>query len=241
MARDEGLMERARATGECVFAVYGWERPTLSFGRNQTARGHYDPDAITRSGIDLVRRPTGGRALLHDREVTYSVTAPVDPAESLAEAYRRINRILLTGLERLGVRATESAGEGRTPPPTTMPCFAAPATGELVTDGSKLVGSAQVREDGALLQHGSILIHDDQQLISRLLAEPDSVAPASPAATLASALGRVPSVTEVASALFASVRQLEDESARDLEVAEADSFAADHLERYRSEWWTWRR
>jgi lipoate-protein ligase A len=234
-------MERARSTGECVFAVYGWERPTLSFGRNQEARDRYDPTAMKRHGIDLVRRPTGGRALLHAREVTYSVTAPVDAAESLVEAYHRFNRILLAGLDRLGVHASEAAGEGRTPPPTTMPCFAAPTSGELVTGGSKLVGSAQVRENGALLQHGSILVEDDQNLISRLLVDPDSVAPAPRAATLASALGRIPEVSEVASALFASLRELEDEHARDLEVAEADSFAVEHLERYRSEWWTWRR
>ena len=230
MARDEGLMERARATGECVFAVYGWERPTLSFGRNQAALGLYDPRAIAQHDIDIVRRPTGGRALLHDREVTYSVTAPIDQAESLVEAYHRFNRILLAGLERLGVFASESAGEGRTPPPTTMPCFAAPTSGELVTGGSKLVGSAQVRENGALLQHGSILIEDDQHLITSLLTDPGSVAPAPRAATLASALGRVP-----------SLRELEDENARDLEVTEADSFAGAYLDRYRSEWWTWRR
>ncbi|HEX5577753.1 MAG TPA: hypothetical protein VFX40_05210, partial [Gemmatimonadaceae bacterium] len=139
------------------------------------------------------------------------------------------------------VFATESAGEGRTPPPTTMPCFAAPTSGELVTGGSKLAGSAQVREKGALLQHGSILIEDDQPLISRLLADPDSVAPAPRAATLAASLGRIPPLSEVASALFASLRDLEDENARDLEVAEADSYAVEHLERYRSEWWTWRR
>lgn len=241
MARDEGLMERARSTGESVFAVYGWERPTLSFGRNQTARGCYDLTAIKRHDIDVVRRPTGGRALLHDREVTYSVTAPIDPAESLVEAYHRFNRILIAGLARLGVQASESAGEGRTPPPTTMPCFAAPTSGELVTNGSKLAGSAQVRENGALLQHGSILVEDDQPLISRLLADPDSVAPAPRAATLAASLGRIPPLREVASALFASLRDLEDENARDLEVAEADSYAVEHLERYSSEWWTWRR
>lgn len=241
MARDEGLMERARSTSECVFAVYGWERPTLSFGRNQAARGWYDPTAIKQHDIDIVRRPTGGRALLHDREVTYSVTAPIDPAESLVEAYHRFNRILLAGLARLGVHASESAGQGRTPPPTMMPCFAAPTSGELVTGGSKLVGSAQVRENGALLQHGSILIEDDQHVITRLLARADLIAPAPRAATLASSLGRIPPVSEVASALFASLRELEDENARDLEVGEADSFAGEHLERYRSEWWTWRR
>ena len=240
MARDEGLMERARATGESVFAVYGWERPTLSFGRNQTARHLYDRTAIAREGIDLVRRPTGGRALLHHREVTYSVTAPIETGESLLDAYHRFNRILVAGLLRLGVEARESVAAARTPPPDSTPCFAAPAKGELITRESKLVGSAQVREKGALLQHGSILMEDDQWLIARLLVDRHSVAPP-PAATLAGELGRRASVQEVATALFATVLELEDPAAKTLTVSEANSYADPHLERYRSERWTWRR
>ena len=241
MARDEGLMQRARATGERVFAVYGWERPTLSFGRNQTARHLYDASAIAREGIDLVRRPTGGRALLHHREVTYSVTSPIDPEESLLDAYHRFNRILVAGLRRLGVEASESVAADRTSPPNSTPCFAAPASGELVRGGSKLVGSAQVREHGALLQHGSILIEDDQGLITALLADPQSVSPPPPAATLAGEMGRRPSVEEVAAALFATILELEDPAAATLDVSEADSYAAPCLPRYQSERWTWRR
>src|SRR5688572_22244155 len=96
MARDVGLMDRARETGEAVFSVYSWEKPTLSFGRNQTAVDRYDLDALKDRGIDTVRRPTGGRALLHWHEVTYSVTAPAD--DSLYGWYKRINRILLDAL-----------------------------------------------------------------------------------------------------------------------------------------------
>ena len=76
MARDSALMDRARATGERIFSVYSWERPTLSLGRNQTAKDRYDLREMDARGIDVVRRPTGGRALLHWREVTYSVAAP---------------------------------------------------------------------------------------------------------------------------------------------------------------------
>src|SRR6476619_5981772 len=86
MARDTGLMDRARATGEAVLSVYSWERPTLSLGRNQTAAGRYDLTAIKHRGIDVVRRPTGGRALLHWHEVTYSVTAPIAEGESLNDS-----------------------------------------------------------------------------------------------------------------------------------------------------------
>ena len=74
MSRDAALMRRAGRTGEIVFSVYAWERPTLSFGRNQTARERYNPGLVAELGLDVVRRPTGGRALVHYREVTYSVT-----------------------------------------------------------------------------------------------------------------------------------------------------------------------
>src|SRR3954468_19192034 len=87
MARDTALVARAARTGETVFSVYSWERATLSLGRNQTATGRYDVQRIRAAGIDIVRRPTGGRAILHDREVTYSVTAPLADAPPLREAY----------------------------------------------------------------------------------------------------------------------------------------------------------
>ena len=107
MARDTALMERAQATGETVFSAYSWAAPTLSLGRNQTAKGRYNLDEIRRRGIDVVRRPTGGRALLHHHEITYSVTAPITDDESLRNSYERINRILIAGLERRGVFAAE--------------------------------------------------------------------------------------------------------------------------------------
>ncbi len=241
MARDSGLMDRARETRESVFTVYGWTRPTLSLGRNQHARNCYDLDAIATRGIDVVRRPTGGRALLHHREVTYSVAAPVTGDESLASSYRRINTILLEGLRRLGVDAAESSSDLRMPEPGALPCFALPANGELVSGGAKLVGSAQVRENGALLQHGSILIEDDQPLIANLLASGNESDELPQAATLTGALGRSPTIEEVASYLFDAVRQLEDRGASHLDLADTENFTAPHLGRYESEWWTWRR
>lgn len=241
MARDTGLMDRARATGETVFSVYGWEKPTLSLGRNQAARDRYDLAELDRRSVEVVRRPTGGRALLHHREVTYSVTAPMAPSESLVDTYRRINRILLDGLRRLGVDARESSASVPTPQPGTLPCFAAPADGELVTNGAKLVGSAQIREHCALLQHGSILIDDDQPLIAELLVSRDHDAAVPAAATLREALGRAPAVEEVAAALFAAVRDLEDANASALDETDASAFSSAHIGKYRSELWTWRR
>src|SRR4026207_2548293 len=142
MARDVGLMRRARETGESVFSIYGWTRPTLSFGRNQTAVGRYNREQIVSLGIDTVRRPTGGRALLHNREVTYSVTAPAALGLALRESYEHINVILLAALVRLGVGASVAKPQARTPQPNDLPCFATPSSGELISDGRKLVGSA---------------------------------------------------------------------------------------------------
>lgn len=241
MARDAALMERARATGESVFSVYGWSRPTLSLGRNQTARDRYDLDEAKRRGIDIVRRPTGGRALLHWREVTYSVTAPAPDADGLKQSYKQINDILLYALLKLGVDASESDGGGRTPAPGDLPCFAEPSRGELVSGGSKLVGSAQIREDGAMLQHGSILIRDDQAIIASLLREQSANNDPPKAATLSDALGREPTHDEVARALFDAVRSLEDSSASEIEEEEIAALTARHLEQFANPLWTWRR
>lgn len=240
MSRDTALMDRARETGESVFSVYSWAHPTLSLGRNQEARGKYNLDAIALRGMDVVRRPTGGRALLHHREVTYSVTAPAAAGDSLSESYARINALLLLGLSSLGIAANESPAPGRALPPTDIPCFAEPAKGELSFEDRKLVGSAQFREDGALLQHGSILIEDDQALIAAVSMSPPSI-DAVAAATLSDALGRRPSIDEVAVVLFNAVLHAEDASASSLSEADVSGQTAKYMEKYSSEWWTWRR
>ena len=95
MALDHALMERARRTGESVLRVYAWASPVLSLGRNQRARDVYDDAELARRGVSVVRRPTGGRALLHHREITYSVTAPASSTEPLGATYNRVNALLL--------------------------------------------------------------------------------------------------------------------------------------------------
>src|SRR3982751_6418805 len=145
MALDEALMARARRTGETVLRVYEWSRPTLSLGRNQRAAGLYRESTLTERGIGVIRRPTGGRALLHHREFTYSVTAPCDDTGALLTEYGRINALLLGALESLGVPAVVARPAGRAAAPSASPCFAEPSRGELTFLGRKLVGSAQWR------------------------------------------------------------------------------------------------
>jgi lipoate-protein ligase A len=242
MARDMALLARAARTGETVFSVYSWSRPTLSFGRNQPAAGLYDVEKIRDAEIDVVRRPTGGRAILHHREVTYSVTAPVKDAPPLRETYSRINLILQKGLQRLGVTAALASPSERAPAPSARPCFETPAEGEIVAHGNKLVGSAQWRDDGALLQHGSILVDDDQSSLpvfaTGSMAAAESIAAP---ATLHALLGRAPDPGEVAITMFDAVRSLEDLDASELPEDEIRDEAMQHVPHFLDEGWTWRR
>ncbi|MFI5231268.1 MAG: biotin/lipoate A/B protein ligase family protein [Gemmatimonadales bacterium] len=238
MALDAGLMDRARATGEAVLRVYEWPQPTLSFGRHESVLGRFLPATLAREQVAAVRRPTGGRVLMHHREVTYSVTAPADEDERLKESYARINAILVAAIATLGAAVSEAPAT--TPPrrPGGAACFAEPSAGELVVGGRKLVGSAQLREGGALLQHGSILIDDDQPRIAALANQP--LVPAAPAATLRACLGRAPSYREIRDALRASLVDQEGEPAP-LDPRDAATFAAPHREKFASAQWTWRR
>ena len=240
MALDEALMVRARETGEFTLRVYSWATPTLSLGRNQSARRVYDLDRIRARRLSVVRRPTGGRAILHHREITYSVTGPAADAGDLQESYNRINRVLVAGLERLGVRTELAAASGRPLPPGPAPCFDMPSAGELVLDGRKLAGSAQWRSDGALLQHGSILVEDDQSTLAELTLEPQRAIPAP--ATLAGVLGHAPSPADVAGALADAVKDLEDPFAEELSLEpEIRARAAALVVHFEDDAWTWRR
>jgi len=238
MALDEALMRRAADTGEAVLRVYGWSSRTLSLGRNQRARGCYDEDAARRLGVSFVRRPTGGRALLHHREVTYSATLPARDASDAAQAYDFINEVLLAGLAELGVPAGR-APAGNAIPPGLRPCFDLPAEREIVVGERKLVGSAQWRRGGALLQHGSILVADDQALIEQLLLAPTDAHPV--AATLAEALGAEPALADVSAPIR---RALEAQVGRPV-TSLANAVAETELESLRRTYagaeWTWRR
>ncbi len=240
MALDDALLARAERSGEGVLRVYGWSQPTLSLGRNQPAAGRYDIESAQALGITFVRRPTGGRAVLHCREITYSITAPTSAMGGLGDSYGRINRLLVDALRALGVSATVSAPTGPSPLPGIAPCFETPVAGEIEAEGRKLVGSAQVRQGLALLQHGSILVDDDQWLASALLRDGTDAPPR--AATLRDSLGRAPSLQEVGDALRDALWRLE--GAEPLFLAadrELDTDMRAALARYGDERWTWRR
>lgn len=240
MALDEALLLRAGRTGRTIYRVYGWSRPTVSLGRNQKARGWYDLGLAESRGIEFVRRPTGGRAILHHREITYAVAGPVSGFGSLGESYRRINRLLLEALRTLGVDAHEATTAGRAPSPGVMPCFESPVAGELVAGGRKLVGSAQVRDGDAFLQHGSILVDDDQHLLNDLLHDRQT---SPPPATLRTLTGRAVTTDDFANALAKALRTHGGLAPTPLEPDEGLLTDVQSLirTRYAVADWTWRR
>ncbi len=163
MAIDQTLLERAMA-GERWLRLYTWAPGCLSFGRHEPAARRYDAGRIAALGLDVVRRPSGGRAVWHGRELTYAVVGP-GALGSLRDSYLEIHRMLRDALAGIGV-AAELAPSSHAAPVDAGACFARPAGGELMVGGRKVVGSAQLRQGGALLQHGSIRLADDQMVVS---------------------------------------------------------------------------
>jgi lipoate-protein ligase A len=233
MAVDYSLLRRAR-TGVASLRLYGWRPPCLSFGRHEPARTRYDADQIRAMGLDTVRRPTGGRAVWHEHEVTYAVAGPAEMFGSLADAYREIHRALAEALRQLGVAADLAA-----PPAVPAPhvgagaCFATPAGGEIVVQGRKLVGSAQLREGGAFLQHGSILLENGQGIVASVS---HGFANVPAAASLRDTLRRPVAPAEVVAAITDSCR-----SAWPGTWGRADpTWSDDDLHQFRDPTWTWR-
>ena len=158
MRRDEELLESAC---EPVLRLYSWERPTLSLGYSQ----RWTPPAE----FPWVRRPTGGRALLHADEITYCLVLPGMAQLLVDEAFCGITGTLRVALRELGFSSL--AGSERHFQRGSPSCLASVNRGELVTSQGKLVGSAQARRGGSLLQHGSLVLQADQAMWERAFGE----------------------------------------------------------------------
>ncbi len=197
MAVDEALVEAVDGgKSPSVLRLYRWQPPCLSLGFSQP---HEAADAAfcAAHGVDVVRRPTGGRAVLHHLELTYSVLAPLGQgpfSQDLQAAYRAICSALVAGLRRLGVPASVSGEPGgeHISPTRAVPCFIGPAAGEVVAQGRKLVGSAMRRQGGSILQHGSILEGWDSSLQGGCLGLPDDSELRHAVVTLTDLLGSLP-------------------------------------------------
>lgn len=226
---------------EAVLRLYSWGRPTVSFGRNEPARGLYSLPAARSRGVDYVRRPTGGRAVLHAAELTYAVVAPIRSLGGVREAYARINAALAAALSSLGA-AVALSQEADSLPVDAGPCFRTPAEGEVTADGRKLVGSAQARVGGALLQHGSIILAGDQSLLTVLRERHEDEEEHEAPATLTSLVGGV-DAADVADAVTDHLRGRFGGrwTTSRYRTRELQSAARLEAERYGRDEWTWRR
>lgn len=175
MALDEAIMMSVgRGLAPPTIRFYHWSPPAVTLGYFQSLEKEIDLPACQKAGIDVVRRLTGGRAVLHHRELTYSLVAPEgDPkvAGSVLQSYLSISRGLLEGLAGLGVKAELTEGT-KSREFNSAACFDTPSWYELVVGGKKLVGSAQTRRNGCLLQHGSIPVQTDVDLLFSILRFP---------------------------------------------------------------------
>jgi lipoate-protein ligase A len=202
MSVDTALLAEANRTGRAFLRLYRFDPPCLSLGRNEPAAARYDRTAIARLGLHVVRRPTGGRAVWHEHEVTYAVAAPIAMFGGLRAAYHAIHARLAAAMHTLGVAATLAPDRLTARPPDRRgSCFAAPVGGEVLVGGRKVIGSAQLREGRALLQHGSILLAGSQGVIAGLSRKPQA---ASTETTLARVLDRSVTFEEVAHAIAAA-------------------------------------
>ena len=189
MRRDEALLRRAERGGVAVLRVYGFAPAGITLGYAQSAERELDLEVCRRDGVAWAVRPTGGRALFHGGEWTYALASPVADPEwggTLREAYARARAPVAAALRRLGIPAEPAPGargrgaavaegpgitaEGDGSP--ARPCFASASSHEIVAVGRKLVGSAQRRTAGGLIQQGCVLTGDDHLRIVDYLRLP---------------------------------------------------------------------
>jgi lipoate-protein ligase A len=228
MAVDEAILEACGRCPELVegrgdslptLRLYAWEPACLSLGYAQPIRD-VDLERLHARGWDLVRRPTGGRAVLHVNELTYSVTGPLNEprlAGTVLESYNRLAAALTEALRLLGlpVQVQEhSQSSSRTANPV---CFEMPSTYEITVGGKKLVGSAQARRKAGVLQHGSLPLTGDLRRILQALVYPDEESRTRAAerllrqaTTVETALGRVVTWDEAAEAFVSAFRSVLD-------------------------------
>jgi lipoate-protein ligase A len=179
MSVDEELLARAQAGGgNPVLRFYGWEPPAVSIGRFQKIEDAVNAAACRHHGFDIVRRITGGRAVLHRQELTYSIVSRTDTPlfpHTVLGTYKVIAAGLLAGLKNLGIHAEMVSRSDRhahlvKKGSKDPACFSSPSWYEIVVNNKKIIGSAQRRLSGAFLQHGSILIGYDPDLEAEVIS-----------------------------------------------------------------------
>jgi lipoate-protein ligase A len=181
MAIDAALLEDIEKSSEprTTLRFYAWARPTLSLGRNQKAEKAADLAYCRDQGIAVVHRPTGGRAVLHDDELTYAIISNDSSyfGDTIYANYKRVSEALCAGFNLLGIPAVlapDTVKPDGLPEGVDPPCFLSPSRYELMVNGRKIVGSAQRRLRRSFLQHGSMPIRIDFQALARATRMPDT-------------------------------------------------------------------
>jgi lipoate-protein ligase A len=251
MAVDEVILESV-SSGSALptLRLYAWNPPCLSLGYGQKS-SDVDFERAASLGWDVVRRPTGGRAILHTDELTYSLTLPADhdlASGTVVDSYRRISNALVSGLSLLGLSSQADRHAERSNPGAV--CFETPSHYEITVEGRKLVGSAQLRRHAGILQHGSIPLSGDLSRICDALAYPDDAAREFAkshvhirAITLGEALNRPISWRTVADALIQGFSETFDVTFSPESLTPSEQSRAAHLaaDTYANPNWTRRR
>jgi lipoate-protein ligase A len=252
MAIDEAILHTlADGDGIPTLRFFQWEPPCLSLGYNQHWQ-EIDETACQRLGYTWTRRPTGGKAILHTDEVTYSLIIPQTDSRiqgGIVESYRILSFGLLRGLAKLGVQANQAQREEITANARSHKggpvCFDTPSRYEITWQGKKLIGSAQLRRRGIILQHGTLPLHGDMNRIlaalnfsAEELALQAELLPQR-AVTLAQVLGKELSFAQVTPALMAGFAEQLNLTLQELPLTEQESCRAERLraEQYAHDSW----
>jgi lipoate-protein ligase A len=243
MAVDEAVSEAVgRGERAPTLRFYAWKRPTVSLGALQRFPGGVSVTACRQHDIPLVRRLSGGRAVLHAAELTYSVAVPRTGIwrGSVPEAFRRLCEGLVAGLARLGIGA--ALGDGRPSPgqPGEGACFLLRQAPAVLAGGRKLLGSAQYRSDRAVLQQGSLLLDFDSSLHMALFPGWPRYQPAAAVTCLRELLGRIPAWELLVAALCQGWQERVGPVGAREELTSGESARASHLVqiRYGTAAWT---
>jgi lipoate-protein ligase A len=248
MALDEAIA-RTVGQGKAIPTVrfYTWSAPTISLGCLQPAGGAVERTACAQRAVGIVRRPTGGRAVLHDAELTYSVCLPLDSVWgrlSVEESFRRISEALIAGLRRLGVLACLGPSEGgRGVSGRSGACFQMPRMPAVLVSGRKLIGSAQRRWNGVILQHGSLLLDLDLEMHQAVLPSWPRDEPGKGVTCLKSLVEGIPALRDIERALLAGWTEVLGVCGVPGALSNVEQEEAERLvvTRYGTAAWTWRR
>jgi lipoate-protein ligase A len=258
MAIDEALLEVYAASGGLpMLRFYTWSPPALSLGYGQQIEADVNVERCRALGIDVVRRPTGGRAVLHDHEITYSVVIREDDplaAMGVLASYLTISRALIRGLSYLGIAAELIPLRRPAPVPAHVMspvCFGMPSSYEVAVAGRKIIGSAQRRSQGVIMQHGSLPITLDRDTLFTVLQSSRGMPLSSREeetfrmrmTTLQEAGGRSYDYAEVVTALARGFAETWDIELRPDDLTAEERRLSDHLRatKYATDTWTWQR